>query len=157
MKDWLFSEDTYICDLRVAGVLVRDGKLLVQRDRNGNEYALPGGHVKIGEVMTDCLIREFMEETGTAVACGNLLWTEECFWVCGGRKVHNITFYYQIALCTGKDIPDNGEFVPQKDNPNVLLGWAPIEQLEAMTIYPAFIKQKIHQLDAPPAHFVTHA
>ena len=48
-KDWIFRTDEYICDLRTVGVLVRDGKLLVQRDRDGSEYALPGGHVKIGE------------------------------------------------------------------------------------------------------------
>lgn len=41
-KDWIFRTDEYICDLRTVGVLVRDGKLLVQRDRDGNEYALPG-------------------------------------------------------------------------------------------------------------------
>lgn len=50
-KDWLFSSDEYICDLRTVAVLVKDNKILVQRERNGNEYALPGGYVKIGEPM----------------------------------------------------------------------------------------------------------
>lgn len=44
-KDWLFRDETTVCNVRVAGVLLRDGKLLVQRDKNGAEYALPGGHV----------------------------------------------------------------------------------------------------------------
>ncbi|MGN0369493.1 MAG: hypothetical protein ACI4EW_03005, partial [Butyrivibrio sp.] len=30
-KDWLFSSDEYICDLRTVAVLVQDGKILVQR------------------------------------------------------------------------------------------------------------------------------
>lgn len=34
MKDWIFKTDEYICDLRTVGVLVRDGKLLVQRMKN---------------------------------------------------------------------------------------------------------------------------
>ena len=59
MKDWLFTGADYLCDLRVTGVLVRDGKFLVQREKDGQEYALPGGHVKVGEAMTDALIREF--------------------------------------------------------------------------------------------------
>lgn len=46
-KDWLFTSDEYICDLRTAAVLVQDEKILVQRERNGNEYALPGGHVEV--------------------------------------------------------------------------------------------------------------
>ena len=48
-KDWLFSSDEYICDLRTVGVLVKNNRVLVQRDKNGSEYALPGGHIKIGE------------------------------------------------------------------------------------------------------------
>ena len=48
-RDWFFRTDEYICDLRTVGVLIRNGKLLVHRDRDGSEYALSGGHVKIGE------------------------------------------------------------------------------------------------------------
>lgn len=61
-KDWLFATDEYICDLRTVAVLVEDNKILVQREKNGNEYALPGGHVKIGETLEKGLIRETMEE-----------------------------------------------------------------------------------------------
>lgn len=63
-KDWLFSSENYICDVRTVGVLIKDNKILVQRERNGNEYALPGGHIKIGETLENGLIREFKEETG---------------------------------------------------------------------------------------------
>ena len=35
-KDWMFVVDNSICDVRTVGVLVREGKILVQRDRNGN-------------------------------------------------------------------------------------------------------------------------
>ncbi len=42
-KDWLFKADEYTCHLRAVGVLVKDGKVIVQRERNGGEYALPGG------------------------------------------------------------------------------------------------------------------
>ena len=61
-KDWLFATDEYICDLRTVSVLIKDNKILVQRDKDGNEYALPGGHVKIGETLENGLIRETMEE-----------------------------------------------------------------------------------------------
>lgn len=44
-KDWLFSSDEYICDLRTVGVLVKNNRVLVQRDKNGSEYALPGGRI----------------------------------------------------------------------------------------------------------------
>ena len=156
-KDWTFKTDGYICDLRTVGVLVRDGKLLVQRDRDGNQYALPGGHVKIGETTTGGLVREYKEETGADIKVGKLLWTEECFWEWNNTQAHNIAFYYLIELADGSDIPAIGEFVSHKDNCNVVLGWMPIEDLDNVTIYPDFIKKTINELDAPPRHFITRA
>ena len=156
-KDWIFKTDEYICDLRAVGVLVRDGKLLVQRDRDGSEYALPGGHVKIGETTVDGLVREYKEETGADIKVGKLLWTEECFWEWNRTQAHNIAFYYLIELADGSYIPNIGEFVSHKDNCNVVLGWMPIEQLADLTIYPDFIKETIYELDAPPRHFITRA
>lgn len=154
-KDWLFTGDGYICDLRTVAVLVKDGKLLVQRDRDGQEYALPGGHVKIGETLEAGLIRETREEMGVAISCKRLLWSEECFWEWKGRQAHNIAFYYEVEVCDGYDIPDNGEFVPQKDNGDVLIGWMPIEKLKDIIIYPEFIKEEIYRMDGPRKHFVS--
>lgn len=156
-RDWIFRTDEYICDLRTVGILVRDGKLLIQRDRDGNEYALPGGHVKIGETTMDGLIREYKEETGADINVERLLWTEECFWKWNGKQAHNIAFYYQIELCDGSDIPDTGGFVSHKDNSHVVLGWMPVEKLGDVTIYPDFIKEAIFNLDAAPRHFITKA
>ena len=115
-KDWLFDADEYICDLRTVAVLIKDDKILVQRDRDGSEYALPDGHIKIGETLENGLIRERMEEMGVQIECRRLLWSEECFWKWNGKQVHNIAFYYLIKLCDDFEIPDNGEFVSQKDS-----------------------------------------
>lgn len=154
-KDWLFTTDEYICDLRTVAVLVKDGKILVQRDKNGNEYALLGGHVKIGETLEDGLIRETMEEMGVRIKCNRLLWSEECFWKWNGKQAHNIAFYYQIELCDDMEIPENGEFVSQKDNCDVVIGWMPIEKIQSVTIYPEFLKEEIYHLDQPIKHFVS--
>lgn len=154
-KDWLFSTDEYICDLRTVAVLVKDNKILVQRDKGGKEYALPGGHVKIGETLEDGLIRETMEEMGVQIKCNRLLWSEECFWEWNGKQAHNIAFYYLVELCDGFEISDNREFVSQKDNCVVVIGWMPIDKLKSITIYPEFLKEEIHRLNEPIKHFVS--
>ena len=154
-KDWIFTTEECICDLRTAAVLVKDNKILVQRDKDGNEYALPGGHVKIGETLEAGLIRETMEEMGVQIECKKLLWSEECFWEWNGRRAHNISFYYLIEVCNGFVIPDKGEFVSQKDNCNVVIGWMPIDQIQNVTIYPEFLKDEIYHLDGPMKHFVS--
>lgn len=152
-KDWLFKGENYLCDLRAAGVLIRDGKLLVQRDKNGVEYALPGGHVQVGETTENALKREFQEEMGIDIQIKRLLWTEECFWTWHGRQVHNLCFYYLID----GDIADNGAFVPHHDNDSVVYGYLPLEELENVTLYPAFLKERIFTLGEHSEHFVTYS
>ena len=154
-KDWLFTSDEYICDLRAAGILIKNNKIAVQRDKNGSEYAIPGGHVKIGETTEEALVREYKEETGADVKCERLLWTEECFWEWNGKRAHNICFYYLINLCEGAVIPDKDEFLPHKDNSNVVLGWMPVEEIQKVTIYPEFLKEEIYHLNEPMKHFIS--
>lgn len=154
-KDWIFSSDNYACDLRTVGVLVKNRKILVQRDKGGNEYALPGGHIKIGETLEHGLVREYMEETDVEIRIKRLLWSEECFWKWNRKQVHTIAFYYLIEECEGSEMPDNGEFISHKDNCNVLIGWLPIEEIKNITIYPEFLKKEIYDLDGAIKHFVS--
>lgn len=42
---------------------MRDGKILVQKDKGGSEYALPGGGVQIGETAEAALIREYKKKS----------------------------------------------------------------------------------------------
>ena len=65
--DWLFQTGAHIVGLRAAGVLVRDGRIFLQRDADGDAYALPGGHIRIGETLEDGLAREYREEDRKSV------------------------------------------------------------------------------------------
>lgn len=152
-KDWLFRGEDYACDLRAAGVLMRDGKILLQRDKNGAEYAVPGGHVQVGETTENAVKREFREETGVDVAVERLLWTEECFWQWNGRQMHSLCFYYLIS----GDLPDAEEFLPHRDNAHVEYGFVPLEELKNITVYPEFMKDRIFVLADHPEHFITYA
>lgn len=156
MKDWNFKIKNSICNFRSVGVLIRNNKILVQRDKNGTEYALPGGHVKIGESSIDTLIREYKEETGADISCKRLLWVEEFFWEWNKVKTNTIAFYYLIELQNDNNIPDDMDFVSQKDNCDVLLGWMPLDKLSEIIIYPSFIKEKIFDIKPYTEHFITN-
>lgn len=154
--DWLFRGDNYICNFRSVGVIIKNNKLLVQRNKDGSVYALPGGHVKIGESSVDSLIREYQEETGANILCERLLRTEERFWKWNKRLANTIAFYYLINLCNDTDIPDNGEFIPKKDNYNVVLGWIHLDEFKSLIVYPSFLKEEILNISDYTKHFITN-
>lgn len=54
----------------VAGVCIREGKVLLARHTYGNgigKLIIPGGYVEMGEAPQDAVRREFLEETGVTV------------------------------------------------------------------------------------------
>lgn len=156
-QDWIFHTESGSCSLRVAGVLLRNGKLLVQRDADGSEFALPGGHVQVGETLEDALRREYREEMGVDVRCLRMLWSEECFWTWQSRRHHNLCFYYLIELADPAALPDLSEFLPHRDNSRVVVGWLPIDELPGVTIYPDFLPRELARPETGTKHFVTHA
>ncbi len=152
-RDWLFRFEEGNCDFRCAGVVIRNGKVLLQRDCG--EYALVGGHVQLGETGEEAVVREFEEELGVHIQCQRMLWTEESFWEWKGKTNHTLSFYYLAECCEGSEFPDDGCFHPQRDNPRIEIGWVPVEDLNSLIVYPEFLKQRIH--DLKPGHFITRA
>ena len=98
MSDILFKTENYVFSYRVAGICVRDGKVLLQKPTNDNGYAFPGGHVEFGETNAEALIREFKEEIGADIRVGDLKWAAEIFFPWGNKPCHQICLYYDIVL-----------------------------------------------------------
>ena len=48
MKDLLFKTDDFVFSYRVAGILIHEGKILLQTAGDDPGYAFPGGHVAYG-------------------------------------------------------------------------------------------------------------
>ncbi len=61
--------------LGVGGVLIRDGRVLVNRAVYRDRFTLPSGYVEPGEALETALVREFEEETGVTPRVGPLLLT----------------------------------------------------------------------------------
>lgn len=65
--------------VRVAGVLVEGGRILLVRQRvsAAREWSLPGGRVESGESLEEAMRREMEEETGLSVSVKRLLYLAE--------------------------------------------------------------------------------
>lgn len=147
--DWNFKNGNQICNFRSVGVLIHEGNVLIQKD--GDEYALPGGCVKIGETAEKACIREFAEETGLNILCKRMIWVDESFWSWNGLDAHTIAFYFLVDT---NDVFDYSDFSSQKDNCNILLEWKNIAEVKNLNIYPDFIKSKITDISDNIEHFV---
>jgi 8-oxo-dGTP diphosphatase len=65
------------------GIYEKNGQiLLVKKD---NQYSLVGGGIEGEESRSDCLRREFLEESGYKLTSVKELLTIDCFWLAGGK------------------------------------------------------------------------
>ena len=48
-EDILFSTAGYVFSYRVAGLIVQNGMVLLQKPVNDDGYSVPGGHLQFGE------------------------------------------------------------------------------------------------------------
>lgn len=78
--------------VRVSAVLLDDGKVLLMRHRRRGlgYWALPGGAVKEGESLSDCLRREMLEETGLEVELDRILYLADVISPTGSMHTINV-------------------------------------------------------------------
>src|SRR5690606_19490041 len=70
-----------VFQVRVAAVCMRgDGRVLLHRTAGASVWSLPGGRLRVGESVADCVRRELREETGAKAEPGEVLWTAEHFF-----------------------------------------------------------------------------
>ena len=153
--DIIFSKDNKIFGYRSSGVLIQNGKILIQRGVNDTVYALPGGHVAFGETSAEAIVREYKEETGADIKVARLIWVDESFWTWSDKATHTICFYHLLSIESANIMPLNGEFKSLKDNDSELfLYWIPLEDIKTTDIYPTFIKDKATNIADGIEHFI---
>lgn len=144
-QDILFKNEDYVFSFRVAGILERDGCVLLQQASNDPGYAFPGGHAEIGETGAQTLEREFSEEMGVRIKVGELAWTGEIFFPWGSRPCHQICFYYRVSLDATANLPFPGRFrgVENMEGRSFDLDfvWVKIEDLQKIELYPPQTKE----------------
>ena len=93
--DVLINNDDVIFSYRVAGILIHNDKVLLQRPEN-DDYAIIGGHVSLLETSVETLKREYQEELHTKIEVDNLMAIGEIFFL--GEKENVIRYVYIIRF-----------------------------------------------------------
>ena len=157
MQDILFKTDSHVFSYRVSGILIHDGKILLQKPED-DDYALPGGHVAFEETAAEALVREFKEETGADIRVERLLLLGENFFPWGDRRCQQVSLYFRVSLCDETQITLEGSFKAYDELDKQRIGmnfcWVPLSELRQITPYPLGIAEDILSEPDTVKHFV---
>ena len=101
--DITIDVEDYILNVRAAGVIIHNNKMLAHRNINSDHYALVGGRVQIGEDSETTVKREIEEELGKEVKITGYISTIENFFEMEGSKYHEILFVHRAEFIDDND------------------------------------------------------
>lgn len=131
-------------------LIIQDQKLLAikMKDHTGVFYILPGGGQRHGETLKEGLLRECLEEIGTEVAIGELLYVREYIGRNHQFRVAHKSFHQveNVFRCTLPN-PDGIGPGTEHDKKQVGVEWIPLNQLQKHRILPDVIKQYFTEND----------
>ena len=156
--DILYKEKDFVFSYRVGGILIHDGRILLQKPLN-DDYSIIGGHVAAMETTAETLKREFAEELHADVEVGELMAVGEIFFPWGSRPCHQISLYYRVELTDPTAIPLSGSFFGYDDLDNQRINleycWIPLEELVNIRVYPQELIPHILSGNEEMLHFVS--
>ena len=158
MGDLLFKTEEGVFSYRVAGICVKNGKVLLQTTTGEDRsFAFPGGHVEFGETNAETLIREFKEEIGADISVGEMKWVAEVFFPWGSRPCHQICLYYLVEI-QNPEIPEEGMFLGKEHLEgrkfDLEFHWVPLEEAARLELYPTNCRELLSRLQESVQHFV---
>lgn len=152
-----FDEGERRFQCRVAGIAVDAGRVLLHHADFEDFWAVPGGRAELGEPLAAGLHREMQEELETEVTVERLLWVVENFFTYDGKAYHELGFYFLMTLPPDSPIrATTAPFVREADDTQLIFQWHAVATLEAVRLYPAFLRQALRTLPDSPTHVVEH-
>ena len=140
---------------RVAGLIVKDNKLLIMQDKGQPYFYVPGGRIKMNEKSEDAVKREIQEELGVEVKVNRMLWINENFFkeVTYEEQFHEVCFFYLVELKENEDLKGN-EFVVDEEGKIHTYYWKTLDEIKYINLYPHFLREKIVDLPLHINHIV---
>lgn len=155
-KDILFKYNDNVFSYRIAGILIKNGFILVQKPKNDDEYALPGGHVSFGETNEETLKREFLEEIGIDIIVKDLKLVGEVYFTHNNMKWTQISLYYFVeAKSEISDRPFEGIELDSNGEAKLEFLWLKQDDLLKYDLYPLEIREYLVNPDKEIKYFIS--
>lgn len=133
--------------LSARGIIIHDGKILLNSLAGGAYYNFPGGQIEEDETAPEAVAREVREETGYAVEVGDYVFTYEYEpGRCGSYEgdCHRMHLFFRCGLKHGAETaapfhPDRnpGDLSPSRP------AWIPLAELKSTPFLPSAIRESL--------------
>lgn len=139
---------------RVAGACIHEGYILLTSADNEDYWILPGGRIEFLEDSRTALRREMSGELGSEIEIGSLLWVIENFFPLSGKRYHEVAFVYKISPTDPVLLERSWTRKITDGSVPIEFRWFPIEDLEAVNLRPAFLKEFLNKSPRSTKHIV---
>ena len=147
--DITINVEDYKLNVRAAGMIIHNNKVLTHRNVNEDHYALIGGRVQIGEDSETTIKREIMEELGKEIVITGYISTIENFFELKGEKYHEIMFAYKAEFVNEEDkkIEDTIKNIEGKEY--LQYEWLDLGKIDEYPLLPEAIKEVLKNGEFP--------
>lgn len=147
--DLTIDVEDYKLNVRSAGVIIHNNKLLVHRNVNSNHYALIGGRVEIGEDSAKTLKREIQEEIGKEINITGYISTIENFFEMKDSKYHEIMFVYSAEFKNKEDRKIDYTLKNIEGKDYLQYEWLDLNKINEYPILPQAVKEILKENKFP--------
>ncbi len=149
-----FDEGKARFNYRVVGIALDGSRVLLHRADWERFWYLPGGRGELLEPARETLKREMREELGVEIEVGRLVWVAENFFEHEEKSYHELGFYFLMTLPDGSGLRRKDEFVGDEEGVKLIFKWFPIDELEGVPLYPAFLREGLRSIPQSTEHVV---
>ena len=153
--DVRINSDEGIFKYRVAGLIVKDNKVLTVNICNNGFFCLPGGHIHLGENSNVAMRREIGEEVGITCKEIKLVALTENFFQSKKGKMHEVCYTYLIEpneemSTEDYEIVENDEGIMKP----LQFKWCDIDSLDTIDFRPKILIEKLKNRNFEFEHFI---
>ena len=153
--DLTVKDTENMLNIRVAGIIIKDNRVLMVKNLRSDYIYSLGGRLKFGESAQQGVVREVYEETGLHMEIDRLGFIHENFFIGStpskmNRQVYEITFYFYMKVPEDFHIETDTATADGDGETLVWLDWHSNERY-----YPQFFRNELDNPSTEIKHIVT--
>ena len=155
--DIQFKINDIIFNCRAVAIIIYDNKILFQKRKQDEFWALLGRKIRVGETTKEAITRELKEELGLVnFNVSDVATVSEYFFEYGKDKYHQFIFGHKVSVLDSEWIFKNETFTGIEEQENLLFKWFELNELDTVLIKPNFLKEQLENLSSKEVQFITY-